>query len=288
MADMDDQTPGIAQDLHPLVRRVLAPNPSAFTLHGTQTYVVGRGEVAVIDPGPLIDAHIAAIQAVTAGETVRYIVCTHTHNDHSPAAEPLKALTGAEIVGCAPLVLDDSGPRSDAAFDRSYTPDRILGEGEALEGAGWTLVGVETPGHTSNHLCLALPEAGALFTGDHVMGWSTTVISPPDGDMAAYMASLDKLMARDDAIYYPAHGDPVEKPQRFVRSLMGHRKQREGQILRLLRDGEKPIPAMVEKMYVGLDPQLLSAAGRSVLAHLIDLERRGAVARSGEDWTLAA
>lgn len=288
MADMDEQPPGVAQELHPLVRRVLAPNPSAFTLHGTQTYVVGRGEVAVVDPGPLIDAHVAAILAVTEGETIRHIVCTHTHNDHSPAAASLKAATGAEIVGCAPLVLDDSGPRSDAAFDRSYAPDRVLGDGEAITGPGWTLIGLETPGHTSNHLCLALPEANALFTGDHVMGWSTTVISPPDGDMAAYMASLEKLIGRDDAIYYPAHGDPVEKPQRFVRSLMGHRRQREGQILRLLREGERPIPAMVEKMYVGLDPQLVAAAGRSVLAHLIDLERRGAVARDGEDWKLAA
>lgn len=288
MADMDEQPPGIAQELHPLVRRVLAPNPSHFTLHGTQTYIVGRGEVAVIDPGPAIDAHVAAILAATAGETIRHILCTHTHNDHSPAAAALKAATGAEIVGCAPLVLDDSGPRSDAAFDRSYAPDRVLGDGEAIRGPGWTLVGMETPGHTSNHLCLALPEADALFTGDHVMGWSTTVISPPDGDMAAYMASLDKLLGRTDTIYYPAHGDPVEKPQRFVRSLMGHRKQREGQILRLLREGEKPIPAMVAKMYVGLDPNLIPAAGRSVLAHLIDLERRGQVARSGEDWTLAA
>nr|WP_089219181.1 MBL fold metallo-hydrolase [Sphingomonas laterariae] len=289
MAGMDDQTPGAVQSLHPLVRRVLAPNPSAFTLHGTQTYIVGHGDVAVIDPGPNLAPHIDAIMAATKGETIRYIVCTHTHNDHSPAAAPLKALAGAEIVGCAPLVLDDSGPRSDAAFDRTYAPDRVLGDGEALTGDGWSLIGVDTPGHTSNHLCLALPEADALFTGDHVMGWSTTVISPPDGDMAAYMASLDKLMGRSDAIYYPAHGDPVERPQRFVRSLMGHRKQREGQILRLLGEGEKPIPAMVEKMYVGLDPQLIPAAGRSVLAHLLDLERRGQVVRAGvESWARAA
>ncbi|AGH50818.1 MULTISPECIES: MBL fold metallo-hydrolase [Sphingomonas] len=289
MAGMDDQNPGVAQDLHPLVRRVLAPNPSAFSYHGTQTYIVGHGEVAVIDPGPDIADHIAAILTATAGETIRYIVCTHTHNDHSPAAAPLKALTGAGIVGCAPLVLDDSGPRADAAFDRTYAPDRILADGEALSGPGWTLEGVATPGHTSNHLCLALPEANALFTGDHVMGWSTTVISPPDGDMADYMASLEKLMGRDDAIYYPAHGDPVERPQRFVRSLMGHRKQREGQILRLLGEGEKPVPAMVEKMYVGLDPRLVQAAGRSVLAHLIDLERRGVVVRTGEEsWARAA
>ncbi|WP_380878676.1 MBL fold metallo-hydrolase [Sphingomonas sp. DBB INV C78] len=289
MALMDEQTAGTAQDLHPLVRRVLAPNPSAFTFHGTQTYIVGHGEVAVIDPGPHAEAHVDAILAATAGETIRYIVCTHTHNDHSPAAAPLKAITGAEIIGCAPLALDDSGPRADAAFDRNYAPDRVLGDGETLSGPGWSLVGVETPGHTSNHLCLALPEAEALFTGDHVMGWSTTVISPPDGDMADYMASLDKLMARNDTVYYPAHGDPVDRPQRFVRSLMGHRKQREGQILRLLNEGEKPIPTMVAKMYVGLDERLVAAAGRSVLAHLLDLERRGVVIRAGEEgWARAA
>lgn len=288
MANMDDQISGLAQSLHPLVRRLLAPNPSAFTFYGTQTYIVGHGEVVVIDPGPNLAPHVAAILAATQGETIRYIMCTHTHNDHSPAAAPLQAATGAEIIGCAPLVLDDSGPRSDAAFDRTYAPDRVLRDGEAVSGTGWTLTGVETPGHTSNHLCLALPEADALFTGDHVMGWSTTVISPPDGDMADYMASLDKLMGRADTIYYPAHGDPVERPQRFVRSLMGHRRQREGQILRLLGDGDKPIPMMVAKMYVGLDPNLIPAAGRSVLAHLIDLERRGQVVRTGEAWARAA
>ena len=154
--------------------------------------------------------------------------------------------------------------------------------------AGWRLVAVATPGHTSNHLCFELPQAAALFTGDHVMGWSTTVVSPPDGDMAAYMASLDLLMQRDDAIYYPAHGDPIEQPQRFVRGLAGHRKHREGQILRLLDEGERVIPNLVEKMYVGIDPKLHPAAGRSVLAHLIDLEARGVVVRLGEDWRRAA
>lgn len=285
---MDEQSPGLAQELHPLVRRVLAPNPGAFTYSGTQTYLVGRGEVAVIDPGPAIDTHIEAIVAATAGERIIAILCTHTHRDHSPASPALKGLTGAPVLGCAPLVLDDDGPRSDAAFDPDYAPDRVLADGERLSGPGWTLEAVATPGHTSNHLCFALPEAQALFTGDHVMGWSTTVISPPDGDMAQYMASLDKLMARDDIVYYPAHGEPVDNPQRFVRGLAGHRKQREGQILRLLRQEAKPIPAMVEKMYVGVDPRLHGAAGRSVLAHLIDLEARGLVARDGEQWRLAA
>ena len=285
---MSEHSTGLAQLLHPLVRRVLAPNPSAFTYTGTQTYVVGHGEVAVIDPGPDLAPHVEAILAATAGERIVAIMCTHTHRDHSPATRALKAASGAPIIGCAPLALEDDGPRADAAFDVDYAPDRIMADGERLEGDGWTIEAVATPGHTSNHLCFALPEAKALFTGDHVMGWSTSVISPPDGDMADYMASLDKLMARDDEVYYPAHGEPVEKPQRFVRGLAGHRKQREGQILRLLRDEDRAIPAMVEKMYVGVDPRLHGAAGRSVLAHLIDLEARGLVARTGDEWSAAA
>lgn len=285
---MSDHPVGSAVTLEPLVRRVLAANPGPFTHTGTQTYIVGRGEVAVIDPGPDDPDHLAALLAAVAGERVRAILCTHTHRDHSPAAVPLRAATGAELVGCAPLVLDDLGPRADAAFDPSYAPDRVLADGETLAGSGWTLAAVATPGHTSNHLCFALLESGALFTGDHVMGWSTTVVSPPDGDMAAYMASLDRLMARDDRIYYPAHGDPVEAPQRFVRGLAGHRRQREGQILRLLREDVGEIPAMVERMYVGLDPRLHGAAGRSVLAHLIDLRDRGVVVERDGGWRLAA
>ena len=285
---MEDFPTGEVIELEPLVRRVLAPNPGPFTYSGTQTYIVGRGEVAVIDPGPDDRRHVDAVLKAVARERVRTILCTHTHRDHSPAAPALKAATGAEIVGCAPLVLEDSGPRADAAFDRSYAPDRVLGDGERVGGSGWTLEAVATPGHTSNHLCFALLETGALFTGDHVMGWSTTVVSPPDGDMAAYMASLDKLGARHDRIYYPAHGEAVDRPQRLIRGLAGHRKSREGQILRLLKQGERPIPAMVEKMYVGLDPRLHGAAGRSVLAHLIDLNQRGLVEEQGGQWRLVA
>ena len=287
MSEMPNR-PETIVELEPLVRRVLAPNPSAFTYTGTETYIVGRGRVAVIDPGPDIPEHLDAILEATAGETIAAIMCTHTHRDHSPASRPLKARTGAEIVGCAPLALSDDGPRADAAFDVDYAPDRVLADGETIAGEGWTLRAVATPGHTSNHLCFALEESKALFSGDHVMGWSTTVISPPDGDMADVMASLDLLIQRDDRIYYPAHGDPVEKPQRFVRSLAGHRRQREGQILRLLGEGAAPIPAMVEKMYVGIDPRLHGAAGRSVLAHLIDLRDRGLVVEQGEGWSLAA
>ena len=274
--------------LSPLVRRITADNPSAFTFTGTQTYLIGMGEVAVIDPGPNEPGHIDAIMAATAGERIVAILCTHTHKDHSPAAAPLSERTGAPVMGCAPLVLEDLGPRADASFDDTYAPNRVMADGEATTGGGWALTAVATPGHTSNHLCFALEDEGSLFTGDHVMGWSTTVISPPDGDMADYMASLAKLEARTDRIYYPAHGDPVEKPQRFVRSLAGHRRQREGQILRLIDAGTGTIEAMIPKMYAGLDPRLHGAAGRSVLAHLIDLEQRCVVARVGDDWRRSA
>lgn len=285
----DDAPTGLAIALEPLVTRVLAGNPSPFTATGTQTYLVGAADLAVIDPGPDDAAHLDALLAAIDGRPVRAILCTHTHRDHSPAAPALRAATGAAIIGCAPLVLDDSGPRADASFDTGYAPDRVLADGEQVAGQGWTLTAVATPGHTSNHLCFALEESGALFTGDHVMGWSTTVVAPPDGNMAAYMASLDKLMAREqDRIYYPAHGDPIENPRRFVRGLAGHRKQREGQILRLLGEGLGAIPELVERMYVGLDPRLAGAAGRSVLAHLIDLEARRRVAADGETWRLLA
>jgi glyoxylase-like metal-dependent hydrolase (beta-lactamase superfamily II) len=285
---MSDLPVGRAVEIEPQVRRVLAANPGPFTYTGTQTYVVGHGTVAIIDPGPDEADHVAALLAAVAGEQVAAIMCTHTHRDHSPASRAVAAATGAPIVGCAPLVLDDQGPRADASFDTGYAPDRILADGEQVTGPGWTLTAVATPGHTSNHLCFALEESGALFTGDHVMGWSTTVVSPPDGDMAAYMASLDLLMTRPDRVYYPAHGEPVDNPQRFVRGLAGHRKQREGQILRLLRDGVGVIPDMVERMYVGLDPKLHGAAGRSVLAHLIDLRARGVVREDPAGWMPAA
>jgi len=280
--------PILPVSMEPLVRRLLAPNPSPFTYTGTETYLVGRGEVAVIDPGPDLPEHVAAIVAATEGERVKAIMCTHTHRDHSPAARAVQAATGAPIVGCMALTLEDDGPRADAAFDPDYRPDRVLADGEEVSGSGWTLEAVATPGHTSNHLCFALRESKALFSGDHIMGWSTTVVSPPDGDMAAYMRSLDKLIARDDRIYYPAHGDPVTDPQRFVRAIATHRRQRERQILDLLEQEAQPIPAMVAAMYRGIDPRLHGAAGRSVLAHLIDLEARERVWRDGENWAIVA
>ncbi|MGC6399731.1 MBL fold metallo-hydrolase [Sphingomonas sp. FW199] len=279
---------GIAMRIDPLVLRVLAPNPSPYTYTGTQTYlVVGDADAAVIDPGPDDPAHLDAILAALGTRRLAAILCTHTHRDHSPASRPLRAATGAPIIGCAPLSIDDAGPRADAAFDRDYAPDRVLAEGDQVAGTGWTLTALATPGHTSNHLCFALEQSGALFTGDHVMGWSTSVVAPPDGDMGDYLVSLERLMARDDRVYYPAHGDPIERPQRFVRGLLGHRKQREGQILRLLGEGVGAISAMVDRMYVGLDPRLVGAAQRSVLAHLIDLQRRGLVTAAGDEWRLS-
>lgn len=285
---MDALPTGDCIVLDDLVARILAPNPSPYTYTGTQTYLVGTSDVAVIDPGPDDPAHIAALLRAIHGRPVLAIMCTHTHRDHSPAAAPLKAATGAPIIGCAPLVLDDNGPRADAAFDTTYQPDRILTDGDTLSGTGWTIDAVATPGHTSNHLCYAVRDNGALFTGDHVMGWSTSVVSPPDGDMAAYMASLALLQDRADTVYYPAHGEPVMKPQQFVRGLLGHRKQREKQILKLLGEGIADIPDMVTRMYVGLDPRLNGAAGRSVLAHLIDLRDRGLAVEAGAHWQIAA
>ena len=283
-----DKPYAVSERIAPLVRRVLARNPSPFTYTGTQTYLVGDGaDVAVIDPGPADPEHIEAILEAVGKARIAAICCTHTHRDHSPATVPLKALTGAPIIGCAPLTLDDDGPRADAAFDPDYRPDRVLADGETISGEGWTLEAVATPGHTSNHLCFALPETGAMFTGDHVMGWSTSVVSPPDGDMTAYLASLQKLYEREqDAIYFPAHGPAVEKPRQLVRGMIGHRRQRERQILRQIEAGRETIAEMVPLMYKGVDERLWPAAGRSVLAHLLDLERRNLVKRHEESWSL--
>lgn len=287
-ADQIDRPYTVAERIGPLVRRVLARNPSPFTYTGTQTYIVGEaGEVAVIDPGPDEAEHIAALVEAIGDDRVVAICCTHTHRDHSPAAAPLSAITGAPIVGCAPLVLNDDGPRADASFDGAYAPDRVLHDNEALQGEGWTLRAIATPGHTSNHLCFALEETGALFTGDHVMGWSTSVVSPPDGDMSDYMASLARLYEREqDVVYYPAHGAEVTKPRQLVRGMIGHRRQRERQILRQIEAGQARIAEMVPLMYKGVDERLWPAAGRSVLAHLIDLEKRGTVTRSEDRWAL--
>jgi glyoxylase-like metal-dependent hydrolase (beta-lactamase superfamily II) len=287
MAGMNDWPTGRIERLGPLVRRLLAPNPSPFTFTGTQTYIVGEDEVAIVDPGPDLPAHVEALLAAVAGKSVAAIVCTHTHRDHSPASRAVQAATGAPIVGCAALSLEDEGPRADDAFDAAYRPDRVLADGGRIAGDDWTLEAVATPGHTSNHLCFALPEADALFTGDHVMGWSTTVVAPPDGDMADYMASLERLRGRGERIHFPAHGPAIEDPQRHLERLIAHRRGREGQILEQLEEGRGQIPAIVEILYREVDPRLHPAAGRSVLAHLLDLEARGLVRRAGEGWQRA-
>ena len=274
------------ETLEPGIARVLAHNPSAFTYYGTQTYLVGDDEVAVIDPGPDLPEHLEALLSAIGGRRVVAIMCTHTHRDHSPGARPLANVTGAPIVGCAPLALEAAGPRADEAFDSSYAPDRALEDADVVEVDGRRLIAVSTPGHTSNHLCYALDDA--LFTGDHVMGWSTTVVFPPDGDMGAYMDSLDKLRRRNDRIYYPAHGPAVTNPQQYVRHLAGHRLQREKQILRLVGEQPRQIPDIVANAYPGLDPRLVTAAGGSVLAHLLDLQKRGLVVQNEQQWSTAA
>ena len=303
MSDWPDSIQAGETEQHEtLVRRVLAPNPSPYTFTGTQTWLVGAGnEIAVIDPGPAGSGlsigdpkdingagQVEAILRAVGDAKVTAILCTHTHRDHSPAAAPLKVATGAPIIGCAPLALADDGPRADSAFDPDYSPDRILADGEQVSGEGWTIEAVTTPGHTSNHICYALIETGALFTGDHVMKWSTSVVSPPDGDMSAYMASLQKLYDRKDRIYYPAHGPAVEKPRQLVRGMIGHRRMRERQILGELEKGPRPITLMVETMYKGLDVRLKGAAGRSVLAHLVDLNQQGRVTVDGDIWRSTA
>ena len=274
--------------LEPGIARLLARNPSPFTYFGTQTYLVGEDELIVVDPGPDLPEHVDAILAAAGGRNLAAIACTHTHRDHSPASRALQAATGAPIIGCAPLALESIGPRADASFDKQYAPDQVLADGAAIEfDGGKKLIAVATPGHTSNHLCFAFGDA--LFTGDHVMGWSTTVVVPPDGDMAAYMKSLDVLRQRGDRIYYPAHGPAVTKPAQLVRGMIGHRMQRERQILKLLDQKARDISDIVANAYPGLDQRLVPAAGGSVLAHLVDLERRGLVeAGEGETWTKRA
>ena len=267
------------------IARLLAHNPSAFTYFGTQTYLLGQEQVSVVDPGPDLPEHLDALTDAIGARKVIAIMCTHTHRDHSPAARPLSERTGAPIVGCAPLALESVGPRADASFDGDYAPDGVLADGESIEVDGVPVTAVATPGHTSNHLCLAYGDA--LFTGDHVMGWSTTVVFPPDGDMAAYMASLDKLRRRDDRIYYPAHGPAVTNPKQYVRHLAGHRMQREKQILSIVRGAPRAGPDHVATANPGLHPRLVVAGGGSVLAPLLDHQRRGLVERLGDEWTAA-
>lgn len=276
---------GAAQRLSPLVRRVIARNPSAFTFHGTGTYILGGGSsVAVIDPGPDDPQHIAALLAALGGADVSHILITHTHRDHSPGAAPLQKATGAPTYAFGPHPLPAGGIAVEEGGDHDFHPDRLLEDGARLEGDGWTVTALHTPGHISNHLCFALEEEMALFSGDHVMGWSTTVISPPDGSMTEYYDSLRKLLPRDDSRYYPTHGAPIDRdttgksPQHFVEALLAHRAGREMQIVKCLTaNGPMTIPQMVERMYADVPKYLHGAAARSVLAHLIHMAAEGRV-----------
>jgi glyoxylase-like metal-dependent hydrolase (beta-lactamase superfamily II) len=269
---------------------VLAPNPGPFTFTGTCTYIVGSGEVAIIDPGPDNAEHVAALVDATKGERVAHIVITHTHRDHAPASRALQEATGAPIVGCRPYAPRHANARAsglDSAHDADYHPTRILSDGDIIEGLRFTLEAVATPGHASNHLGFALWEENALFSGDHVMGWSTSIVAPPDGSMTEYMASLERLRTRAETIYWPGHGGPVREPQRYVRALIHHRHQREAAILTRVKAGDTLIAEMIERIYEGLDARLKGAAALSVLAHLEDLVARGAVRADGP-VTLAA
>lgn len=272
---------GRVDRLTPSLRRVVAKNPSAFTLHGTGTYIVGTGQVAIIDPGPALDAHVDALLDAVRGETVTHIVITHTHIDHSPAARAVKAKTGAETYGFGPHGGSADGPKVEEGGDYQFVPDHVVGDGDVIVGNGWSLEAVHTPGHTSNHLCFAFPEDNVMFSGDHVMGWSTSVISPPDGDMGAYLGSLEKLMARTEHRFWPTHGPSIDDPRPFVQAFIDHRQDRERQIAACLADGVTAIPDMVSRMYANVDPRLHRAAGRSVLAHLIHMVETGRASYDG-------
>lgn len=273
---------GEAQAVSPLIRRVIANNPGPFTYLGTGTYIVGHGEVAVIDPGPLDDNHLRALLRATEGETITAILVTHGHADHAPLAKSLAQVCGAPVIGCAPHPDTQSPPPGvEEGLDRLYRPDRTPFEGDVVRGPGWTLRAVHTPGHTANHICFALDQENALFSGDHVMGWSTTVVVPPDGDMTQYYASLRKVMAAGFGTLWPTHGPPVTDPGPFLEAYLAHRLAREAQVLGVLGRGPAMIDTLVDEIYVGLDPRLRRAAAASVLAHLLHLVQAGQVVSDG-------
>jgi hydroxyacylglutathione hydrolase len=281
-----DLAPDTVDEPAPRVRRVMANNPGPFTFKGTMSYIVGRGKVAVIDPGPSDPAHLAALLKAVRGETVTHIFVTHTHRDHSPGVPALKAHTGATV--CAegphraarPLHIGEHNPM-DSSGDRDFVPDVRLKDGDVVKGDGWEIEAVATPGHTANHMAFALRESNILFAGDHVMGWATSIVAPPDGAMSDYMASLDKLARRSEDLYFPGHGPAIPEARRFVDYYIRHRKAREGSILYRLGKGEADIPSIVRAIYIGIDARLTGAAGMSVLAHMEDLVARGLVVTDG-------
>jgi hydroxyacylglutathione hydrolase len=290
--ELDHAPPvGLAEPLAPGLRVVTAPNAGPMTFTGTRSYVVGAGEVAVIDPGPADPRHLDALAAAVAGERVAAVLVTHAHRDHSAGAAAFAARVGAPVLAHG----DPAGARSPVmarlaaaggigggeGIDAGFAPDRRLGEGTVTSGPSWTLTALHLPGHLSDHLCFAWAEGEALFSGDLVMGWASTLISPPDGDLGAFRASLARLQARGEAVYYPGHGAPVRAPGRLVAHLLAHRAEREAQVLEALAAGPATMAALVAAIYRDLDPALHPAAGRNVLAHLIDLAERGIVAPDG-------
>jgi glyoxylase-like metal-dependent hydrolase (beta-lactamase superfamily II) len=269
------------------VRRIMADNPGPFTFKGTLSYIVGKGKVAIVDPGPADERHIGALLDAVRHEMVTHIFVTHTHRDHSPAVPVIKAVTGATVYAegphraARPLHIGEHNPL-DASADHDFRPDVALKDGELVAGAGWTIEAVATPGHTANHMAYAFKENNALFAGDHVMAWATSIVAPPDGAMSDYMASLAKLAKRSEAIYFPGHGPAIADASRFVNYYILHRKAREASILHRLAKGETDIPTIVRAIYIGIDPRLTGAAGLSVLAHLEDLVTRGLVEADGQ------
>ncbi|MBK1658735.1 MBL fold metallo-hydrolase [Paracraurococcus ruber] len=282
---------GVAEETAPGVRRLVCNNPSAFTFRGTNSYIVGRGEVAVIDPGPEDAAHLDALLRATAGERITQVIVTHTHRDHSPGAAALVAATGARTYGFGPhMTPPEAGGEGG---DHGFRPDVAVPDGGVVEGPGWRLTALHTPGHCANHLCFAMEgpkgEQSVLFSADHVMSWSTSVVSPPDGDMTDYMRSLERVMARDDQVLLPGHGPPIRDPKPFLAGLHAHREEREAKVLAALgKAGVATAEELVGPVYGPLDPRLVGPAGRSLLSHLIKLERERAVIRvPGDTWAIA-
>ena len=275
---------GVLAEVAPGLRRMVVENPGGFTFHGTNTYVIGSGDVAVVDPGPLNDAHFEALTRALEGERVSHILLTHTHMDHSPAAKPLKEKTGAKTYAFGPHGSGklDTGIQVEAGGDMDFVPDVTIKHGEIIQGGDWEVECVFTPGHTSNHMCFALPGKAGLITGDHVMGWSTSVISPPDGDMKAYMESLDLLVERGDKVLWPAHGDAIRDPAPFLKEFIAHRHAREAQIAECIRDDLNDIRTMVKRMYADVDERLHRPAAMSVLAHLQHMVATGRATCDGE------
>ena len=279
---------GVVQQVSPLIRRVIANNPGPFTYVGTGVYIVGHGEVAVIDPGPEDSIHFEALKAALDGETVTHVLVSHGHSDHSPLARPL-----AEWAGCKTYAKNCGVPTAKgelgSADDLGFIPDVKVGDGDVISGPGWTLDVIETPGHTCNHLCFGLREENACFSGDHIMGWSTTVVAPPDGDMADYMNSLDKIQEMKFDILWPTHGNPVRGAafvDEFITEYANHRRAREAAIIAQLRSGETRIPEMVKVMYADVDARLHPAAAMSVLGHMIKLIREGVAISPDEKPTV--